>query len=180
MSTENWNANLQKPYYFIALPIIYLFLDIWSLIWRTYCSSMHVASESKSRSWLNLAIYNSAGLDRPQPYPAQGRIQVVRFWRLAPKTYVGNFIHHCFVQFRKQHARLKAILSSIILSQQCCEVYFISLTVAKPIWDLTTRYSITEIAPPLKLLAKSPLILCNLSREKFQEMNYRMKPFHIR
>jgi len=82
---------------------------------------------------LNLAIYNSAGLDRPQPYPAQGRIQVVRFWRLAPKTYVGNFIHHCFVQFRKQHARLKAILSSIILSQQCCEVYFISLTVAKPI-----------------------------------------------
>jgi len=27
---------------------------------------------------------------------------------------------------------IKAILSSIVLSQQCCEVYFIPLTAAKP------------------------------------------------
>jgi len=46
-----------------------------------------------------------------------------------PKTYESNFIHHDFVQFGKQHSRYKAILSSIVLSQQCCEVYFISLTV---------------------------------------------------
>jgi len=50
-----------------------------------------------------------------------------------PKTYESNFIHHDFVQFKKQHLRLKAILSSTVLSQQCCEVYFISLTVAKPL-----------------------------------------------
>jgi len=31
-----------------------------------------------------------------------------------------------FVQFRKQHSRLKAILSSTVLSQQYCEVYFIT------------------------------------------------------
>jgi len=43
------------------------------------------------------------------------------------------FIHHDFVQFRIQHSRFKVILSSIVLSQQCCEVYFISLTVAKPL-----------------------------------------------
>jgi len=49
-----------------------------------------------------------------------------------PKTYERNFIHHDLVQFRKQHSRLKAILSSIVLLQQCREVYFISLTVAKP------------------------------------------------
>ena len=48
-----------------------------------------------------------------------------------PKTYESNFIHHNFVQFEKQHSRYKAILSSNVLSQQCCEVYIISLTVAK-------------------------------------------------
>jgi len=57
-----------------------------------------------------------------------------------PKTYKSNFFHHNFVQFGNQHSRYKAILSSIVLSQQCYEVYFISLTVAKPLWDLTTWY----------------------------------------
>ena len=43
----------------------------------------------------------------------------------------------------------KAILSSIVLSQQCCKVHFISLTVAKPLWGYETRLTnITEIAPP--------------------------------
>ena len=41
-------------------------------------------------------------------------------------------------RFGKQHSRYKAILSSIVLSQQCCELYF-SLTVAKPLCDLTTK-----------------------------------------
>ena len=49
-----------------------------------------------------------------------------------PKTYESNFIHHDFVQFRKKHSRYKAILPSIVLSQQCCEICFISLTVVKP------------------------------------------------
>jgi len=30
------------------------------------------------------------------------------------------------IQFGKQHSRYKAILPSIVLRQQCCEVYFIS------------------------------------------------------
>jgi len=51
---------------------------------------------------------------------------------LPPKTYVSNFINHDFVQFRKQHSRYKAILPSIVLSQQCCEVHFISLTLVNP------------------------------------------------
>jgi len=46
-------------------------------------------------------------------------------------TYESIFIHHNFVKFGKQHSRYMAILSSVVLSQQCCEVYFISLTVAK-------------------------------------------------
>jgi len=83
----------------------------------------------------------------------QGRIQGGR--SPPPKTYESNFIHHDFVQFRKQHSRLKAILSSIVFLQQCCEVYFISLTAAKPLWHLTTKYycnrtpNITGWIPPV-------------------------------
>jgi len=40
----------------------------------------------------------------------------------SPKTYESNFIHHDFAQFKKQHSRYKAILPSVVLSQQCCEV----------------------------------------------------------
>ena len=40
---------------------------------------------------------------------------------LPPKTYESNFIHHNFLQFGEEHSWYKAILSSIILSQQCCE-----------------------------------------------------------
>jgi len=43
------------------------------------------------------------------------------------------FIQHDFVHVRNKHSRFKVILSSIVLSQQCCEVYFVSLTVAKPL-----------------------------------------------
>jgi len=64
-----------------------------------------------------------------------------------PKTYENNFIHHDFAQFGKQHSWLKAILSSIVLSQQCCEIYSISLIVAKHLWDLTTKY-FWNLPPP--------------------------------
>ena len=44
-----------------------------------------------------------------------------------------------FVEFGKQHLRYKAILLWTVLSQQCCEVYFIPFIVAKPLWDLTSK-----------------------------------------
>jgi len=72
-----------------------------------------------------------------------------------PKTYESNFIHHDFVQFGKQHSRYKVILSSIILSQQCCEVYFISLTVTKPLWDSTSKYYWNRL-PPNTMAASAP------------------------
>jgi len=51
-------------------------------------------------------------------------------WRdCPPKNYESNFFHHDFVQFGKHHSRYKAILQSIVLSQQCCDVYFIFLVV---------------------------------------------------
>ena len=43
------------------------------------------------------------------------------------KIYKSNSFHHDCVQFEKLHSH-KAILPSIVLSQQCCEVRFISLT----------------------------------------------------
>jgi len=45
-----------------------------------------------------------------------------------PQTYESYFVHHDFLQFGKEHSQFKAILPSIVLSQQCCDVYFISLT----------------------------------------------------
>jgi len=50
-----------------------------------------------------------------------------------PKTYECNFIHHNFAQCGKEQSPYKAFLSSTVLLQQCCEVYFIPLTVAKPL-----------------------------------------------
>jgi len=44
-----------------------------------------------------------------------------------PKTYQNNFYHHDFAQFGSHD--FKAILPPTVLSQQCCDVYFISLTV---------------------------------------------------
>jgi len=85
----------------------------------------------------------------------QGRIQG---GRSAPKTYESYFFRHDFVQFGKQHSRYKAILPSIVLSQQCCEVYFISLTLG--------NQNITEI-PPLNLLAGPAPAMCKLINFKF-------------
>ena len=60
-------------------------------------------------------------------------------------TYEINFIHNDFVQFVKQHSRYKVIFTSIILSQQCCEVYFISYSIG-PVMRLGPLNS-TEITP---------------------------------
>jgi len=48
------------------------------------------------------------------------------------ETYENIFIRHNFLQFGKQHSWYKPVLSSIVLSQQCCAVYFITLTIANP------------------------------------------------
>jgi len=66
-----------------------------------------------------------------------------------PKTYESNFFHHNFVEFRKQHSRYPSILSSIVLSLQCCEVYFIFLQ--QQSWYETWLANITETAPSPKL-----------------------------
>jgi len=57
-----------------------------------------------------------------------------------PKTHESNFIYHDFVQFGKQLSRYRVILSSIVLPQQYCGVYVISLSVMSPFRDLTAKY----------------------------------------
>jgi len=89
----------------------------------------------------------SIGSRRTGTDPGGGAIGAI-----PPETYERNFIRHDFVQYGKQHSRYKAMLSSIVLSQQCCKAYFTSLTVAKPLWDLTAKYYWN---PPLTLLAGS-------------------------
>ena len=59
--------------------------------------------------------------------------------RTGAKTYESNFIHHNFVQFGK-HSRYKAVLSSTVLSQQCCVAgYTSSLLQWRNRCDLTTK-----------------------------------------
>jgi len=48
---------------------------------------------------------------------------------LPPETYESNLFHHDFEQFGKQHSRYRDILPSIILSQQCRGIGFITFTV---------------------------------------------------
>jgi len=50
------------------------------------------------------------------------QVRIQRGGHRSPKTYESNFIHPEFAQFGKQHSRYNAILSSIVLSQQYCEV----------------------------------------------------------
>jgi len=50
-----------------------------------------------------------------------------------------SFFTTIFYNSEKKHSRYKAILPSILLSQQYCEVKIISLTVAKPLWSLTNK-----------------------------------------
>ena len=95
-----------------------------------------------------------------------------------PKTYGSNFIYHNFVQFGKQHSRHTAILSSIVLSQQCCEVYFISLTVAKLLCDLITKYYWNP--PPLGLTGWiRPCSQCWVCANTYSVMRYDYRIFRI-
>jgi len=70
-----------------------------------------------------------------------------------PKTYESSIIHHHFIQFRKKHSRYKAILLATVLSQQCYDVYFTSLTVVNP--RMRLDYQILLKSPPLNLQAGS-------------------------
>jgi len=61
---------------------------------------------------------------------SRGAIETIA---LTTKIYETNFTHQNILLFGKQqHSRYKAILPSIVLSQQCCEVHFISHTVVNP------------------------------------------------
>ena len=63
-----------------------------------------------------------------------------------PKTSESNFSHHDFVEIGKQHSRYKAILSSIVLSQQCCKVYYIYSS--EPIMRLDYQILLKSLPPP--------------------------------
>jgi len=65
------------------------------------------------------------------------------------ETYESNFIHYNFAQFEKQHSRYKDISPFIVLSQQCCEVCFISRTLPKLLWNLTAKYHWNRPPPNL-------------------------------
>ena len=80
-----------------------------------------------------------------------------------PKTYESNFIHHVFLpSFGIQYSRFKANLPSIVLSQQCCEVYE------------TCLQNITEIAPP-SLTGWIRPCLCPLWTERCANANVSQK-----
>jgi len=74
-----------------------------------------------------------------------------------PKTYESNFVHHDFVQFGKEHSQFKTILPSVVLSQQCCDAYFISLTVVTQQWDLTNQILLNS-SPPTLLALSAPAV----------------------
>ena len=70
----------------------------------------------------------------------QGRIQGEAIVAIAPpKTYMSNYVNHDILQFGKQHSRYKTILPSTDLSQQCCQVYFICLTIVSLQCDLAAK-----------------------------------------
>jgi len=85
----------------------------------------------------------------------QGQIQGSIGTSAPAEACESNYIQHDFLQSGKQHSRYKAILSSIILSQQLCKVYFVPLTVAKPYETLLSN--IIEIAPSLSYWLDPPL-----------------------
>jgi len=92
----------------------------------TYTPIQNIAATLIETSQLHVSIM-------PQERLAQGGSREGAIGAIAPpKTYESMFIHHNLLQFGKQHSRYKPILSSIVLWQQWCEVYFISLTVANP------------------------------------------------
>ena len=73
--------------------------------------------------------------------------------RPPPKTYESNFVDYDFIQFGKEHSRYKAILSSIVLSQPCCKVYYCTSLLQKWSRNETWLYQISLKLTPLTLLA---------------------------
>jgi len=100
--------------------------------------------QSKTRQQfmgVTLAINESATPDRVQTIQAGSDPRWEGGKEIAtPTTVESHFIHHNFLQFGKKHSRYKIISSSTVLSNQCCGVLFIALTVAKPLCDLITKY----------------------------------------
>jgi len=79
---------------------------------------------------------------------SQGRIQEGAIGAIvSPKTEESNFVHHNFVQFGKQNPRYKAISLSIVLSQQFCEAYFVSLSNSSEV-VMRLDYQILLKSPP--------------------------------
>ena len=72
-----------------------------------------------------------------------------------PQNLRKYLFHNEFVQSGKQHSRYKGILPSIVLSQQCCEVYFISLTVVKLLWMDWMSTIVKYKYPPMICLHKN-------------------------
>jgi len=72
-----------------------------------------------------------------------------RMGAIAPQKPMKVTLFTMVLQIGKQHSRYKAILSSTVLSQQCCEVYFIPLTVAKTLYNLITKYYWNRPSPNL-------------------------------
>jgi len=77
------------------------------------------------------------------------------------KTFAMFELSHC--------SRHKAILSSIVVSQQYCGEYFILFTVPKSLWDLTTKYYWNRT--PLTLLVGS-------GRNTFETISLASLPTH--
>ena len=104
----------------------------------------------------------------------QGWIRWWSDWGNRPRiTSESNFIHHDSLQFGKQHSRYKAILSSIILSQQCYEVYIFHLSF-KSETVMRLDCQISQKSPPITLLAGFALGELKSYRTKWWESFFRL------
>ena len=65
--------------------------------------------------------------------------------------------------------RNKAILSFHCYVEQCCKVYFIPLTVAKTLWDLTTKYYCNR--PQTLLAGFAPICMLKGSKRNGNDDN---------
>jgi len=100
-----------------------------------------------------------------------------RVGKLPPLKPTKGFLFTMIFTIRKQHLQSKTILPSTVLSQQCCGVYFIPLTVKKPLWDLTTKYYWSRapltcwLDPPWLYVIIIPLSHFNFSNELILDAN---------
>ena len=116
-----------------AVPGLSEFTPVFVSVWQQWVCDIPGAHLQGSKTRNRQDIRAEPQLISTVVTCAQGWIQGGRLGRsLPPKTYESNFFHHDFEQFGKQHSRYKAILPSIVLSQQCREAYFIFFTVVNP------------------------------------------------